>query len=357
MTIERWGGGTPRLSNDLGHIRSMLERWYRARMGCPDARVTAISSPKTGAVNETYLHAVTFTRAGERLTQANVLRPQALGEGPIPDVDMFDQMQTLHALSKARAIPSPRVLWEEPDESWLGRPFFIMERLAGEPIFDTGAIPADPVNLLCLFDQAITALVRIHAIDWKQSEFNHLASRVREGSRLRAQLDAYRRHLSVSSEGKRYAQLEEAYAWLSANVPEPLPSVLNWGDARIGNLLFDELRLTAVLDWEMADIAPREVDVGWFILMERFFWGEGLRSRPDGPTAEEMVKLYEDKAGVELADIAFFERWAAFRLSVMRLRAGRQMIARGEEPADSKIDEVNPASVKLANVFGFPAPV
>ncbi|MBK7251104.1 MAG: phosphotransferase family protein [Gammaproteobacteria bacterium] len=334
----------------------MLETWYRSRLVCQDAKVTAISTPKTGAVNETYLHTVTFPRGGRLVTQANVCRPQPLGEGPIPDVEMLDQTRTLHALATAQAVPSPRVLWEEPDDSWLGRQFFIMERLIGEPIFDTGTIPTDPVKLHCLFDQAITALVRIHAIDWKQPDFNHLSSRVPEDSHLRAQLDAYRRHLTASSAGKRYAQLEEAYAWLTANVPRHLHSVLNWGDARIGNLLFEELTLTGVLDWEMATIAPREVDVGWFIFMERFFWTEGQRSRPGGPTTEEMIKLYEDKAGVKLHDISFFERWAAFRLGVMRLRAGRQMIARGEEPADSRIDEVNPASLMLARVFGLPAP-
>lgn len=334
----------------------MLEAWYRTRLGYSDARITAISIPKTGAVNETYLHTVTFSRAGEQLTQAKVLRPQPLGEGPIPDVDMFEQAQTLRALSKASAIPSPRVLHEEAEARWLGRPFFVMERLPGEPIFDTGAIPADPAKLHGLFDQAIAALARIHAIDWQQRDFRHLASRTGAGSRLRAQLDAYRRHLTVASEGKRYAQLEEACAWLAANAPDDLPPVLNWGDARIGNLLFDELTLSGLLDWEMAEIAPREVDVGWFIFMERFFWTDGLRSRPGGPTAEEMIRMYEDKAGVQLHDVAFFERWAAFRLGVMRLRAGRQMIARGEEPADSRVDEINPASVMLAKVFGFPAP-
>lgn len=356
MTIARWGGGTPRISKDLGRVRSLLETWYRARSGCEDARVTAISVPNTGAVNETYLHTVTFLRAGERVTQANVLRPQPQGEGPIPDVDMFDQTRTLRALSKAGGILSPRVLWEEPESRWLGRPFFVMERLAGEPIFDTGAIPADPAKLHGLFDQAIAALVRVHAIDWTEPGFNHLASRVRAGSHLRAQLDAYRRHLTVSSEGKRYAQLEEAYAWLSANAPDHLAPVLNWGDARIGNLLFRDTVLTGVLDWEMAAIAPREVDVGWFALMERFFWTEDRRARPGGPTADEIVRSYEDRAGVTLHDIAFFERWAAFRLGVMRMRAGRQMIARGEEAADSKVDEINPASVMLAKVFGFPVP-
>lgn len=229
MTVARWGGATPRISSDLGRIQSMLETWYRSRLVCQDAKVTAISTPKTGAVNETYLHTVTFPRGGRLVTQANVCRPQPLGEGPIPDVEMLDQTRTLHALATAQAVPSPRVLWEEPDDSWLGRQFFIMERLIGEPIFDTGTIPTDPVKLHCLFDQAITALVRIHAIDWKQPDFNHLSSRVPEDSHLRAQLDAYRRHLTASSAGKRYAQLEEAYAWLTANVPRHLHSVLNWG--------------------------------------------------------------------------------------------------------------------------------
>jgi hypothetical protein len=67
--------------------------------------------------------------------------------------------------------------------------------------------------------------------------------------------------------------------------PEPGPPVLNWGDARIGNVIYDGFDPVAVLDWEMAALAPREVDLGWTVCLHRFFQdltvSFGRRGLPD----------------------------------------------------------------------------
>jgi aminoglycoside phosphotransferase (APT) family kinase protein len=47
--------------------------------------------------------------------------------------------------------------------------------------------------------------------------------------------------------------------------------VLNWGDACIGNVVHDGFDPVAVLDWEMAALAPREVDLCWTVYPHRFF--------------------------------------------------------------------------------------
>ena len=53
--------------------------------------------------------------------------------------------------------------------------------------------------------------------------------------------------------------------------PTRAHAVLNWGDARIGNVIYDGFEPAAVLDWEMAAVAPREVDLGWTVYLHRFF--------------------------------------------------------------------------------------
>ncbi len=47
--------------------------------------------------------------------------------------------------------------------------------------------------------------------------------------------------------------------------------MFSWGDARIGNMMFEDFTPVAVLDWEMASIGPREIDIGWMIYIHRFF--------------------------------------------------------------------------------------
>ena len=58
--------------------------------------------------------------------------------------------------------------------------------------------------------------------------------------------------------------VERALAWLEDNFPDDVAAtepVLAWGDSRIGNVLYEDFRPVAVLDWEMATVGPRELDV------------------------------------------------------------------------------------------------
>ncbi|XGU18600.1 phosphotransferase [Rhodococcus sp. 3Y1] len=48
-------------------------------------------------------------------------------------------------------------------------------------------------------------------------------------------------------------------------------AVLCWGDSRIGNVIYRDFEPAAVLDWEMATLGPRELDLGWMIFQHRFF--------------------------------------------------------------------------------------
>ncbi len=47
--------------------------------------------------------------------------------------------------------------------------------------------------------------------------------------------------------------LAECFAWLEDHFPtDTLPDALSWGDGRIGNMIFRDYQVVAVLDWEMA---------------------------------------------------------------------------------------------------------
>ncbi len=337
-------------------IRAKLQHWYRERVCLTDAVVTRLKTPASGVVNETYLHVVTHSKADESVSLPAVLRVQPAVETPIPDVDVNQQAFVLNQLHPLVHIPTPRVLWNETNPQWLGRAFYVMEEMRGEAIFDAWEIPADADVLLSMYRQTISVLARIHAVDWRRAGLEPLCMCSAGISPLEAQLDAYRLHLDRESVDKNYPLLETALEELRDTLPAMSPPVLNWGDARIGNLLFDGPELTAVLDWEIAEITAREVDIGWFVFFERFFCKDGIDERPGAMSAREIIQFYEHEAGVELLDLDWFQRWAAFRLAVMRLRAGRQAIQRGEESAASRVDEVNFATVEMARVFGYPEP-
>jgi len=335
-------------------VKADLQRWYCDRLGLADAQITAFDIPFSGVVNETYLHTVEYLDNKKPKQVSAVLRLQPRdSKTPIPDVDVNEQAFVLKALSHIEGLLTPKILWAESDGAWLGRAFYIMEKMPGQAVFDENIAPSTEPQLSQMYDQALEALVKIHAVDWQQAGLEAIFPGYPQQSPLRAQLKNYRRHLTEASGGKHYKLFEDAYDWLMANIPQQTLPVLNWGDARIGNMLFDGTRLTGVLDWEIAEITSREVDIGWFTFFEGYLpKDESWHSL----STQALVKSYQQKAGVELVDLDYFERWAAFRLSVMRLRAGRYAIESGEQPATSNVCEVNFATVRMAQLFGFEPP-
>ncbi|NKS72276.1 phosphotransferase [Rhodococcus hoagii] len=139
----------------------------------------------------------------------------------------------------------------------------------------------------------------------------------------------------AAGEGVRLAREH----WPSA----PSEPVLCWGDSRIGNIMYRDFAPVAVLDWELAALAPREVDVGWFVFFHRMFQDMAEQfGRPGLPhllRREEVVALYEETTGVELRDLDFYLVYAAVRHGIIMSRIKRRSIHFGDSVAPSDPDE------------------
>ena len=66
---------------------------------------------------------------------------------------------------------------------------------------------------------------------------------------------------------------------------------LNWGDARLPNLIFRDDRVAAVLDWEMAFLGDPEADLAWWLFLD---WqgcdGYGIPRLDGFPSREQTVR-------------------------------------------------------------------
>jgi aminoglycoside phosphotransferase (APT) family kinase protein len=65
-----------------------------------------------------------------------------------------------------------------------------------------------------------------------------------------------------------------------------------------------------VLDWEMAALGPRELDVGWFVFMHRFFQDIaeffGACGLPDFLRRSDVERCYQELNGCSLRDMDFY---------------------------------------------------
>jgi aminoglycoside phosphotransferase (APT) family kinase protein len=141
--------------------------------------------------------------------------------------------------------------------------------------------------------------------------------------------------------------VERGFEWLDANWPsDESPTVLSWGDSRIGNVLYQDFAPAALLDWEMAGLGPAELDVGWIIYAHHVFQSLaamlGLPGMPEFMTPADVAGQYEELTGHAVRDLRFFMVYAAVQWGIVFLRTGvRQAHFEGVPVPDSPEDMIH----------------
>lgn len=314
--------------------------------------VTNVVTPEgNGMSSETILFDAGWTIDGERIERGCVARIEPeLDKVPVfPTYDLAMQFDVMSLVGEATDVPVPETLWYEEDRSIIGAPFFVMGRVHGEvprdvlpyTFGDNWVDSATPEERAQLQDSAVRALAAVHQItpathDLASLEFDRPGTSTLE--RHLAEWEAY--HEWVVGE-KRSPLLDECFAWLRANLPtDCLPDALSWGDARIGNMMFADFEVVAVLDWEMAGVAPPEVDLGWMAYLHLFFQdistSLALPGLPDFMRAEDLAATYALASGQTPGDLRWHMAYAAMRHGVIMRRVTERAVLHGEaiEPPD-----------------------
>src|SRR5205823_6345906 len=95
-------------------------------------------------------------------------------------------------------------------------------------------------------ERFLGALAALHRFDWRAARLDRS---LRTG--LRAELAYWRDYVDWSTGGDVPAALSAALDWCWRTMPRDEPMSLLWGDARLGNVLYDDdARVVALLDWE-----------------------------------------------------------------------------------------------------------
>ncbi|MFJ5262698.1 phosphotransferase family protein [Streptomyces sp. NPDC088387] len=335
-------GGTPIPE----HLTHRLTAWLDTRL--PGARAVDVTVPASnGLSSETLLFAVDHPQPPLR---ACVLRLAAdpAAYTVFPEYDMTRQYRTLRLVAEHSDVPVPRVLWLEEDPEPLGAPFFVMERVEGRVPPDVMPYTYEGNWLHAATDAereeleaaSIGLLARLHdQVPVKEAEFLSLPG---PGDALRRHVTAQRAYYAWVVDGlARSPLIETAFDHLEELWPDdPGTPVLNWGDARIGNIVYDGFRPAAVLDWEMAAPAPREVDLGWTVYLHRFFQdltaSTGQPGLPEFLRRDRIEARYAELTGHTPRDMDFYTLYACLRHAIVMLRIAYRQVHFGEVavPAD-----------------------
>jgi len=206
----------------------------------------------------------------------------------------------------------------------LGAPFFVMEEVKGvvppdnPPYHVDGWLKTDatPEVRERIWWGCIDTIAELHQTDPSVLGLDNML----EG--LPAQLAYYEAFLESVEKDEAAPTARKALAWLKENQPGPEPNVLCWGDARIGNIMYDEQgNRLAVLDWEMVSLGAPAQDVAWALFLDRHHSEAMEVPRLEGfPSKEASIARYESLTGRTLENLDYYEVFAGFRFSVIMAR-------------------------------------
>ncbi len=353
---------------DLEADTPKFEAWLRAQLPeARDLRMSPLVAPSSsGFSNETLLFDLSWD-AGGRLREASlVVRIQPTGYQVFPEYDLGLQYRVMDLL-KPTEVPVPEVLWlEEHDPSIFGAPFYVMSQVRGRVPTDNPPYHVDgwmkeisPAEREAIWLGGFDAMARIHRLDLDASGLGFLRRPELGQDGLAQELAYYRRFLDWAAGGRSQPVIEAAYEWLLKHRPAEQRDGLVWGDARIGNIIFDGTRPAAVLDWEMATVGSPEKDVAWAIFLDRHH-SEGLETPrlPGFPSYEDSIAFYEERSGLRVEHIDYYQVFAGFRFSVIMLRIAQQLVHYGVmDEEQGRGMEINNTVTRLtAKLLDLPPP-
>jgi aminoglycoside phosphotransferase (APT) family kinase protein len=316
---------------DREQTAAALEGWLSGRR--PGAKVISLETPEfSGFSSEMLMLDVQHEGGADRYA----VRVAPLHYQVFPEVRFPEQYRLLRILHERSEIPVPPVLWYEQDPGVLGAPFFVMPRIDGRvptdmPPYHSGgwvAEEAGPAERERMWWSGLEILARVHALDAAALGLGFVDQPRWGRMGLDQRLGYYEYYMNWAWPGPK-PTAQRALAWLRRHQPaEPEPPVLLWGDARIGNIIYDDAGTPkAVLDWEAASFGQPEEDLAWFLFLDRHH-SEGVYvPRLDGfPSAAETVSRYEELAGRPMRHMDYYEVLSGFKFTVIMSRIGNAMI-------------------------------
>jgi aminoglycoside phosphotransferase (APT) family kinase protein len=229
--------------------------------------------------------------------------------------DMGREFRVMSALAGG-PVPVPRTVLLCRDDTVIGAPFYLMEKVDGvvyRTAGDTAALSAQQARDLAT--KLIDVLARLHAVDIDAvglSDFGrpdgYLERQVR---RWRGQLD--------KSRSRDVPGIDELADRLAAAVPRSRDVAILHGDYRLDNVIVDQRGdIAAVLDWEMSTLGDPLADVGLLLV----YWDtpsamDSVSTANGFPGGAEVAHQYATITGRDLAGLDWYIALGFYKLAVV----------------------------------------
>jgi aminoglycoside phosphotransferase (APT) family kinase protein len=320
-------------TRDLDELARDLEAWLATRLeGASDIRVSDLAYPRgTGQSHETILFEAQWQEGGEAREQGMVVRVKPSAFTVFVDTLFEEQYKVMQVLHEGGYVRVAKPLFFEDDPTFLGNPFFVIERCYGRvpvshpPYAREGWLSeASPEQCRTLWENAVDQLAGVQKVPLDKLGF--LKGPPGAESGLAQEFDKYTRFGDWIQEHIGSPAIGRALERLKSTWPANQPEGMVWGDARIGNMMFDdEMNVVCVMDWEQPSLGGALNDLAWFCVLSETMHGpnsqlgrhlEGMGGR------EETVERWEEKTGKSAADLEWYEDFTHFKMTCTGMRMG-----------------------------------
>jgi aminoglycoside phosphotransferase (APT) family kinase protein len=324
-----------------------LGGWLSQRLaarGCHDVRIRDLSAPDAGYSGKTiFVTASWIGPDGAECLRGLVFRVQVPDKQLFVAPDALRQAKVMSALAGQPGVPVPGIWFNEADPGVLGAPFYVMDRVRGRVPGDVPSwhrkgwtVDLPPGQRTRLHDNGLAALVALHRVDWRPGlGFLDPPGPGTALDRYLAQLEAWYEWCAPS---RRFGPdvLAAGLRHVLDHRPDDPGEGIVWGDARVGNMCFaDDVSVAALFDWEGATIGPPGIDLGWWLMFERYLCeAQGLRRLDGVPGRAETIARYAELGGAPVPDIDYYELLAAVVMTLITSRLADVLVETGRVTPD-----------------------
>jgi aminoglycoside phosphotransferase (APT) family kinase protein len=275
---------------------------------------------QAGHSNETFI----IMRGG---LQEMILRRPPRGAFLPSAHDVAREFRVLSGLQNSPVrVPQTLLLCE--DESIIGAPFYLMERVHGVVIRDELPDNFAEGHRQRIGEELVDALVELHSVDPAAYGLDTFG---RPFGYLERQLKRWKGQMELTLPFTRpLPDLERVGEWLHENLPTSVATTLVHGDYKLDNVMFAENpppRLVTILDWEMSTLGDPLADLGWMVS----FWLEpgdvsddDVFSRTTRVTTQagfqkrdDLIERYVAATGRDVSELGWYVVLAIWKLAIL----------------------------------------
>jgi aminoglycoside phosphotransferase (APT) family kinase protein len=303
------------MPGDIEQVTAQLTALVRAKTGDAGARAHSLES-LPGHAGFSYSFILERSDPGAKPAGKYVVRIAPPGVKISGPADIVRQARVMASLADT-PVAVPPIIWYGDEPEFFDRPYFVGGFVEG---FKLGESPLPLVHLKRLARKGIGTMAALHNVAWepRREAWGEPFALSEELKRLDYLLDRPTLDPAVVA---RAPELRER---LRSSLPAGARIGCVHGDFQWSNVLFNEERVVALIDWEISLVGATLLDLGWICFFsDPGSWvstnGGGPDVRGSLMNADEIVDAYAEAAGfpVSIPEVRWFRAFAGYRFGVI----------------------------------------